>query len=318
MRIVLVGNTAMHHLFFGIPVRFLTEAPYIPACTQGITEKAKALGLIFGPGSSCSFLPNIAGFIGSDHVAMILSQLTFLTAGQASLLLDVGTNTEICLYRDGSMTSVSTPSGPAFEGGHITCGMAAADGAVEAVSIREGKVSLETIGGAEPIGICGSGIIDAIAELYKAKLIDWRGRFREGKQFELYKGVYLTQKDIQEFMLAKGAIGAGVAVLLDSQGISPADLDQVIIAGAFGAHIDVEQAIAIGLFPPVPAERYIQAGNAAGVGAVKALLSVDEAEKAASVQREIEYLELAVEKGFRDAYTKASFFPREGKSGFNR
>jgi uncharacterized 2Fe-2S/4Fe-4S cluster protein (DUF4445 family) len=192
--------------------------------------------------------------------------------------------------------------------------MAAADGAVEGVSINDGKVSLKTIGNSKPRGICGSGIIDAIAELYREHLIDWRGRFSEGKQFELADSVYLTQKDIQEFMLAKVAIGAGIAVLLESGKLSPREVDQVIIAGAFGAHIDVGQAVSIGLFPPIPLDRYIHAGNAAGSGAVRALLSEEELERATSLQEEIDYLELAVEEGFSEAYTKASFFPRQATS----
>jgi len=305
----------MHHLFFGLPVRYLTEAPYVPVCTEALIMKGRETGLSLAPGAYCAFLPNIAGFIGSDHVAMILSLKEHLDEGMTTLMLDVGTNTEICLSRGGSLTSVSTPSGPAFEGGHILCGMAAATGAIEGVSIDGGNVLLEVIGDVQPIGICGSGIIDVIAELYREKIIDWRGRFHnlqgtgDNKRFHLTEEVYITQKDVQEFMLAKGAIGAGIAVLLNSQGVQPGDLDRVVIAGAFGAHIDIEKAITIGLFPQVPAEKYVQAGNAAGSGAVRALLSADQLEEATAIQQKIQYLELAVEKDFREAYTRASFFP---------
>ena len=319
LEVTLVGNTAMHHLFLGLPVSQLVNAPYVPACSDALYLKAREAGLSLAPGARCFMLPNIAGFVGADHMGMLFGMEQIITRDNNILLMDVGTNTEICLSTAGAMKSVSTPSGPAFEGGQITCGMRASKGAVDTVSIRDGRIDFTVIGGGNPTGICGSGIIDLISELYTQGILDWRGRFgnhplvrssADGTRIFLSENVFITQNDIQEFMLAKGAVAAGVTVLLEESGVSLEEIDQVIIAGAFGAHIDVKKAIAIGLFPDVPMDRFLQAGNAAGAGAVRTLLSTQLQERVSAMQHEIHYLELAAEPRFKEVFPGLAFFPR--------
>jgi len=320
---VVVGNTAMHHLFLGLPVRQLGLAPYLPAVSEALDLKAREVELEIAPGGYVHLLPIIAGFVGADHVAMILST-EICEAEGAVLGLDIGTNTEVVLRANGRLVACSTASGPAFEGAHIKDGMRAAEGAIERLRIVASGVEYQTIGDAPPVGLCGSGVLDAVAQLRQLGVVDERGnmgdhprvrRTEHGPEFVLVaaeeggngRDVVLTRGDIGEIQLAKGAIRAGINILLDEAGLSERDIDGVIIAGAFGTYIDVSSAIAIGMFPPLPLERFNQVGNAAGMGAKLALVSKEQRAKAAEIARQVEYIELTNDSRFVDEFARAMY-----------
>ncbi len=318
---VVVGNTAMHHLFLRLPVEQLSQAPYVPAISSAMDVKAREVGLEIAPGAYIHLLPNVAGYVGADHVAMLLATEVARMEGTV-LALDIGTNTEICLNHRGKLTSVSCASGPAFEGAHIRHGMRAARGAIERVRLRNHRVEYQTIDNVAPVGLCGSGILDSLAELYREGIVDARGRLGEharvrdgddGREFVLVgeeerggrPAITITQKDIRELQLAKGAIRAGVEMLLEAQGISAQDIEQVIVAGAFGTYISIESAVAIGMLPPLPLECFRQVGNAAGTGARMALISRSKRSEAQEIARRIGYIELAAEPHFMLTFARA-------------
>jgi uncharacterized 2Fe-2S/4Fe-4S cluster protein (DUF4445 family) len=319
---VVVGNTAMHHLFLGLPVRQLGLAPYVPAESAALDIPAHEIGFDFAPGANVHLLPNIAGFVGADHVAMLLGSGMLEQQGIV-LGMDIGTNTEISLIANGKHYSCSTASGPAFEGAHIRHGMRAAPGAIEKVLIRDGQIHLQTIDNQPPLGLCGSGILDLIAQMYKAGIINARGtlnvtnndpRIRKGthgREFILVPAsegqqeITFGQSDISEIQLAKGAIRTGVQILLNKAGIQQQDIDAFILAGAFGTYLDVESGIGIGMFPKIAREKFIQVGNAAGTGARLALLSKSRRAQAVRVANQVAYVELTAESSFSSIYAKS-------------
>ncbi|NQT57280.1 MAG: DUF4445 domain-containing protein, partial [Desulfobacteraceae bacterium] len=319
---VVVGNTAMHHLFLGLPVDQLARAPHVPGVGHAMELKAREAGLSALPGGYVYLPPNIAGFVGSDHVAMIQGTGVFKAKGTA-LALDIGTNTEICLVHQGKMTCVSCASGPAFEGAHTACGMRAADGAIEHMRLVEQSLQYFTIGNQDPVGICGSGILDAIAQLYLAGIVDKGGRILNDhpnvrsrgpvREFVVVEAgecgresdIVLTQKDVREVQLAKAAIRTGIQVLLEKSGLSEYDIDQVIVAGAFGSYLDMESAMVIGMFPRLPLDRFHQVGNAAGTGAKMSLISRTKRVEAQGIARQIQYIELAGARNFKEIFLKA-------------
>jgi uncharacterized 2Fe-2S/4Fe-4S cluster protein (DUF4445 family) len=320
---VVVGNTAMHHLFVGLPTGQLVRSPYVPAVASALDVKARDLGLFIAPGAYTHLLPNIAGYVGADHVAMLLAT-EVAQAGGVVLALDIGTNTEVCLVNHGRMTSVSCASGPAFEGAHIKYGMRAAKGAIEHVRLVDDRVEYQTIEGAPPVGLCGSGILDGLAELRRTGILDARGnlgehpRVRTGSddgvlEFVLVSeeersgqpAITITQKDVRELQLAKGAMQTGIQMLLEEQGLGVDEIDQVIVAGAFGTYIDVSSAIAIGMLPPLPLDRFRQIGNAAGMGAKLALISGRKRSEAQDIARRVGYVELATEPRFTRVFAQA-------------
>jgi len=324
VEVVVVGNTAMHHLFLGLPVRQLALAPFVPAVSRALDIKARSLSLNFAPGAYVHLLPNLAGFVGADHVAMLLATGVASKKGPI-VALDIGTNTEVSLIHQGNIVTTSCASGPAFEGGHIKYGMRAANGAIERLQISAGKVSYQTIGEAPPVGICGSGILDTLAQLYLAKAVDEGGRFnadhprvrknRGQRQFILVSqeerqgqpAITITQHDIRELQLAKAAIRSGIQVLLETSGVSEEKIKQVIIAGAFGSYINVASAVESGMLPSLPLGRFIQAGNAAGMGAKLALISVKSRAKAQALTSKVHYIELASAPGFERTFMQASY-----------
>jgi uncharacterized 2Fe-2S/4Fe-4S cluster protein (DUF4445 family) len=320
---VIVGNTAMHHLLLRLAVDQLAMAPYVPAISAFQDVKARDLGLRIAPGAYVHFLPNIAGYVGSDHVAMMLA-MGLSDAQGVTLALDIGTNTEVCLVSKGEMCSVSCASGPAFEGAHIKHGMRAANGAIERLRLEGGKVEYQTIGGAAATGLCGSGILDAVAQLYLAGVLNRGGRMDlqtgvrveedqrefvlvEGEEGSERPGVTITQKDVRQVQLAKGAIRTGIQILLDSKGLSEGDIDEVIIAGAFGTYIDVGSAITIGMLPALPVDRFRQVGNAAGRGATLSLVSCAKRREAHALARKVGYIELASSPDFMNVFTQAMY-----------
>jgi uncharacterized 2Fe-2S/4Fe-4S cluster protein (DUF4445 family) len=320
---VVVGNTAIHHLFLRLPVRQLAAAPYVPAISAAVDVGAREIDLKLAPGAAVHLLPNIAGYVGADHVAMLLAT-GVADRKDTTLAIDIGTNTEMCLTHQGRMSSLSCASGPAFEGAHIKCGMRAAPGAIERVRIVEGRAEYKTIGDQPPVGMCGSGLLDVVAHLRRAGLMDSRGRLagpqiREAdgdaefviageRETDSGRAITVTQGDIRELQLAKGAIRSGIETLVQDAGIGPGDLDHVIIAGAFGTYIDIESAITIGLLPNLPLVRVSQVGNAAGTGARLALISRTHRRKAQEIARRVCYIELARSPRFMRNFAEAMVF----------
>lgn len=317
---VVVGNTAVHHLFLGLPVKQLGLSPYVPAVRAAMDVKARELGVQIAPGAYVHLLPNIAGYVGADHVAMLLAT-RLAENGGVRMAIDIGTNTEICLNNRGRMTSVSCASGPAFEGAHIKFGMRAAPGAIEHVRLEDGRLEIQTIGGELPVGICGSGLLDAVAQMRVNGIVDRGGRMAAHPQVRSRNGsaefvlaeregleaISLSQKDVRELQLAKAAIRAGIQALLEVEGLQEEELEQVIIAGAFGTFIDVQSAMTVGMLPKLPLERYVQVGNAAGTGARLALISLKEREKAKEMAGRVGYIELAKVPGFNRKFAEATY-----------
>jgi uncharacterized 2Fe-2S/4Fe-4S cluster protein (DUF4445 family) len=325
VEMTLVGNTVMHHLFLGLPVRQLGVAPYVPVMKASLDVKARDIGLRIAPGAYVHALPNVAGFIGCDHTAMILATGIYRT-DKTVLGLDIGTNTEIVLAHRGKLMSTSCASGPAFEGGHITCGMRAAKGAIEKVNISGSHIRFQTVHDAPPIGLCGSGVLDAIAELCRIGLINRKGRLGNGpgirqvgttREFVLVSGdrsgtgrdITITQKDISEIQLAKAAIHTGIKALLDEMKVAWEEIEEVTIAGGFGTTISPASAITIGMFPPLPLERFKEVGNAAGIGAKLALISRSQRAKADEIAGTIFHLELMARPEFNEQFAHALYFP---------
>jgi uncharacterized 2Fe-2S/4Fe-4S cluster protein (DUF4445 family) len=285
--------------------------------------KARDVGWHLAPGAYVHLLPNIAGYVGADHVAMILATELWSTE-RTVLALDIGTNTEICLAHEGGLRSVSCASGPAFEGAHITHGMRAASGAIERLRLSEDGIEYQTIGGAAPVGLCGSGILDALAELHRAGVVDASGRMHEHERVRDRDGhrefaligeesrdgkpaITITQHDVRELQLAKGAIRTGIQALLEAASLSDEDIDEVIIAGAFGSYIDVSSAITIGMLPALPVTRFRQVGNAAGAGARLSLISAEQRRIAVQTARRVEYIELAGLPNFHELFAHSTY-----------
>ena len=324
----IVGNTAMLHILLEFPVRQLALAPYVPATALPQELRAAELNLPFAADARVYIPASVAGYVGADLVAMTLAS-GIGDDDRTVLGIDIGTNTEIVLsIGRGSadsprMYSLSCASGPAFEGAHIKAGMRAAAGAIERVWLGSEKARVQTIGGVPPVGICGSGIIDAIAEMRRAEVINARGRLQmglpgvfedtHGLAFQLVSAdetgtgepITIIQNDVDEIQFAKGAIKAGISVLLEAAQLSLEDLDEVVLAGAFGSYLNLDTATAIDLLPDIPLEKYRQVGNAAGVGAQQMLISVAARAKAAAMARKIAYIELSTYPNFRKIYAKS-------------
>ena len=330
--ISIVGNTAMTHLLLDLPVEQLAASPYVSSVNLALDIRARELDLSVCPGACCHILPGIGGFVGADHVAMVLGT-GIDRASNVTLGLDVGTNTEIVIRspeRD-LMMSTSCASGPAFEGAHVTDGMRAVTGAIESVRLTEKGAEYRTIGDAPAIGLCGSGIIDAVAELHKWGLINERGRFNQtnrrvhrgerGLEFQISGGkdgegrVAITQKDVDQVQLAKGAIRAGLTALMQETGTSPDAVREVILAGAFGTYINITSAVDMGLLPWFKNAVYKQVGNAAGQGAKMALLSKEERRRAQQIASRTGYLELTTFKGFKRLFAEGMMFPKRQGGG---
>jgi len=342
----IVGNTAMHHLLLALPTRQLSVSPFVPATSRPLDVRARDLGLELAPGAYVQLPPCVSGFVGADHVAMVLA--TGLDrADRVAVGLDIGTNTEIALCKPGApgapdvpgasrvpgraaLISASCASGPAFEGAHIHDGMRAADGAIEDIRLTPDGAELRVVGNTRPVGICGSGIVDAIAELRRTGRVNERGRLRadapgvrrgrhgrDRLEFLLApaadtgngKDIVITQGDIDEIQLAKGAIAAGVRVVLQATGTDPDSVEEVIVAGAFGTYLNLDSALDIGLLPRLPRARYRQVGNAAGAGAKATLLSVTERDRARRIAEHVNYVELTTFPGFQRQFAHSMLFP---------
>lgn len=327
VEMVVAGNTAMNHFFAGLPVQQLGQAPYLPATTEPLHLSAHDLGLQIAAGAAIYTPPNIAGYVGGDHVAMLVGiDAGSLKSGPPFLAIDIGTNTELTLSGNGRLLTCSCASGPAFEGAHIRHGMRAAPGAIERVLFERGNIQIYTIDRRLPIGICGSGILDAIAALLDASVLESRGNLRKGAERVRQNGnggefilvnapssgsgsdIVLTRQDISEIQFAKAAIRAGIEILLEVAGIDASALEQFIIAGAFGSYLDVQSAVRIGLFPKIHPGKFRQVGNAAGIGARQILVSNSRRRLGESLARQVEYVELANHPHFQDKFAQSLFF----------
>ncbi|MBS3970141.1 MAG: DUF4445 domain-containing protein [Clostridia bacterium] len=325
-----VGNTVMQHLLVGSDPTNIAMSPYIPVFQNSLKLKAHSLGINVNREAVLYTTPNVAGYVGADTVGVVLA--TFLEKSEDILLaVDIGTNGEIVLGNRERILACSAAAGPAFEGAQIKQGMRAADGAIEKVEITD-DVYIGVIGDAKPIGICGSGLVDAVAELVNAGIINKGGRLlppdevahlpaalknrivegQHGFDFVLYKAehamenVVLTQKDVRELQLAKGAIYAGIKILTKELGIEFKDISRVLLAGAFGNYIQVKSAKTINLLPhELDVE---QVGNAAGIGSRMVLASDKEKERAYYIADKIRYIELSSRPDFQDEFMMAMGF----------
>jgi len=336
---VLVGNTVMHHLLLGIDPSELGRSPFALANESALDLRARELGWkALHPGARVHILPCIAGYVGADNVGVLLAEQPGLD-DQLTLIVDIGTNAEILLGNKDCLLSASSPTGPAFEGAHITHGQRAAVGAIERVRIHPetGSVRYRVIGDSRwsdelapgellrPTGICGSGMIEVVAELFAARLLDARGRFvvdaaqrspriRAGELVlaaarETASGseIVVTQADIRAIQLAKGALYAGVRLLMKHLGVER--VDRIKLAGAFGNYIDPLHAMIIGMIPECDLSQVSAVGNAAGDGARIALLNVGQRLAAQQAARSVKYIETAAEPSFQDEFVDALLLP---------
>lgn len=332
--VTVCGNTTMSHLFAGYPPMTLALAPFHPAYTGTLHMSAEDSRLDINENGKVTVLPNIAGHVGGDITAGIVASRV-LDRHELTVFIDIGTNGEIVLTNGKDSYACSTAAGPAFEGSAIKHGMRAAEGAIEKISIKDGDVDFLTIGECEPQGICGSGLIDAIAQMLDSKLISKTGRLIcagdvdrkklppalkerlceiDGQRCfvlvfkENGEDIVITQNDIREVQLAKGAIAAGIQLMLGEMGKAAEDIDCVVVAGAFGNYIDKASAVRIGVLPDVGMDRIISAGNTAGAGVSMALASAKEMKLAEDVVSEIKHVDLAAMEEFQNTYLAAMAF----------
>jgi len=334
---VAVGNTLMHHLFLGLEPSSLARAPFNPVIRQGLSVTARELGVAINPAGNVHLPALVAGFVGSDAVADLLA--TGLCDSEApALLVDVGTNTEVFAGDREGVVACSCASGPAFEGAHVSHGVKAVSGAIERLRIDPEtlEVDYEIIDDAKPIGLCGSAMIDALAEMWKNGLIDDLGRLNldaetsrmraaaDGGEFVVAwsdaagtgRDITLTQRDVEELLLAKAAIYAACSIMLRRQGLKAEELGRVYVAGAFGSYLDPESAVAIGMLPDVPAERIVFAGNTAVAGARMILLSTEARRTAEALAEGVRYHELSLDPEFNREFLNAVFIPHKEPERF--
>ena len=315
--IVVVGNVTMTQLALGIDPEPLSMAPFIVAAHDLPPALAADFGVTVHPRAPAVVFPSLGAYVGGDIVAgMLASGLT--RDRRLRLFIDVGTNSEIALGSSERVLATAAPAGPAFEAAQIRCGMRAAEGAIEGVRIRDGELELQVIGDVEPVGLCGSGLVDCVAELVHAGLLDHSGRFTddprmtkigEERVFMLAENVYLSQRDVRELQFAKASIATGWNILLREMGVTADDISQVLLAGSFGAYLSPASAVKIGLVPPLALPRIISAGNVASEGAKMAALSIRERSEARSIVHEVEYVELSGREDFNDAFIDQLAFP---------
>jgi uncharacterized 2Fe-2S/4Fe-4S cluster protein (DUF4445 family) len=319
--IVVTGNVTMIQLALGIDPEPLSMAPFTIAARRLPEATAADFGVYVHERAPAVLFPALGAYVGPDIVAGVLA--TGLTLDRrVRLFIDVGTNSEIVLGSSARALACAAPAGPAFEAAQIKCGVRAAEGAIEGVKVVDGELELTVIGDVEPVGLCGSGLVDAVAELVVAGAIDHSGRYvldgplaeRFGKVgeenvFYLADGVYLSQRDVRELQFAKASIATGWTILCKDLGIEPEDVAQVLLAGSFGSYLTPASAVRIGLVPRLPLTRIVSAGNVAGEGAKIAALSVTERAAASAVLDEVQYVELSGRADFNDLFVDQLRFP---------
>jgi uncharacterized 2Fe-2S/4Fe-4S cluster protein (DUF4445 family) len=335
--VAIAGNATMTHIALGIDPEPLGVAPFIMSARQLPEVLAADLDIPAHPRARAFLFPAFGAYVGGDITAGLLASGMNRDA-RTRLFIDIGTNCEIVLGNRDWLLATAAPAGPAFEGAAIRCGMRAADGAIEAVAIAPDGLSLTVIGDCKPAGLCGSGLVDAVAGLVKAGLLDHSGRLVSdeaaaallpalaprltmlgqervfvlhwlGEPGDVSASIYLSQRDVRELQFAKAAIATGWRVLLEEAGLAPGDIQQVLLAGSFGSYLSPSSAIALGLVPKLPLLRVVSAGNVAGEGAKMALLSVRERAAALALLTEVRYVELSDRSGFNDAFVDQLQFP---------
>ncbi|TYQ12754.1 UNVERIFIED_CONTAM: uncharacterized 2Fe-2S/4Fe-4S cluster protein (DUF4445 family) [Acetivibrio alkalicellulosi] len=334
--VVMVCNTVMGHIALGINPQYLGLAPFISTVSEPIDVTARDIGINILPSGNIHFLPSEAGFIGADNVGVLISEEPYLQE-KVKLIIDIGTNSEICLGNNEKLYTTSCATGPALEGAQIKCGMRAANGAIEAVEINPVTLepSLKIIGEKKlqsPVGICGSGIIDVVSQMASTGIIESDGKFsklikskriRYGddgkKEYVLYfkkddneRDIVVTQKDVRAVQLAKGALYAGAKILMKQWGIS--NIDEIILAGAFGSYIDKRNALKLGMFPDCSLDNVKVVGNAAGTGARLALLNTDKRSETKNIAKKIEFVEIATKIDYQKMFAKSMAIPHESDS----
>ncbi|MEO5887528.1 MAG: ASKHA domain-containing protein, partial [Anaerolineales bacterium] len=339
LEVVLVGNSTMHHLLLNLHPRDLGLAPFVPTIHKSVDVKARELGIKINSSGNIHVLPTIASFVGADTSAMIVAEEPH-KQDENWLLIDVGTNAELILGNRKRLVCTSTPTGPALEGAHVEYGMRAAPGAMERIHIDEitlePKYKVIGVDGwntdhaefkGQVKGICGSAIIDGVAELFRAGIVDSRGKFRKdlsskrirqgekgweyviawAEETSIGRDIPMTQQDVRQIQLAKAALFTAARTLLKRSGLqSP---DKIILAGGFGSYIDKEKAMLIGLIPDCPLENVYAVGNAAGDGARIALLNVEKRKEIEAVTRRVERFELPTDPEFQNQFMLATSFP---------
>jgi uncharacterized 2Fe-2S/4Fe-4S cluster protein (DUF4445 family) len=335
--IIVAGNTTMAHLFYGIDPQFIREEPYIPAATFFPLIRGKSVGFKVDPQAIIYSMPNVASYVGGDITAGVLVSQIHRQDG-VSLFIDIGTNGEIVLGNKDWLVTAACSAGPAFEGSGIKFGMRAMEGAIEEVEIdpKTFDVNFRVIGDVKPIGICGSGMIDTLAEMYLNGIIDQKGKIREeigskrirrgesGLEYVLAwrvesainKEIVITEVDLDNLIRAKAAIYAGFATLISHMGMKFADIEKLYIAGGFGRYIDVERAVTIGMLPDLPVEKFQFLGNTSIIGAYYALLCDRLRHEAEEIARKMTYIELSVSRSFMDEYLSALFLPHTDLNAF--
>lgn len=325
-----VGNTVMHHIFLGIDPLYLGRSPYPPVVQQSIVINANIMNIKINPYGKIFALPTIAGFVGADTIGVILSSEIY-KKDKLCIAIDIGTNTEIVLGNQDKLVAVSCASGPAFEGAHIKFGMRASSGAIEKIEIEPEtlNVKYKTIDNEPPIGICGSGMIDLVAEMLKVGIIDVGGifnaniknsRIREVNEMMEFIVVPATEsgtkeditfsfKDVNQIVLAKAAIHTGFKLLFKSFNITKESLDTMYVAGAFGSHINNESARMIGVFPEIDLKKIKIIGNAAGTGARMCLVSDNAKKIAENLSKIVSYLELGIDEDFQRIFLNSNIIP---------
>ncbi|MFC2000158.1 ASKHA domain-containing protein [Chloroflexota bacterium] len=334
---VAAGNTTMQHFLLGLSPIGIAEAPFSPVLTDGLVVKASDIGLQLNPEAILYTMPMLSGYIGGDLISAILASGAAEQGNEIVLGLDLGTNAEIFLGNGKRLVTCSAAAGPALEGANISHGMIASAGAIEAVSFEEGDLHYLVVGNVRPRGICGSGLVELVAVLLELGVIDYEGlishpqkRVAEGLRPRLInrsgvhdflvasteetrdrKRLYLTQKDVRELQLAKGAIAAGVEILADEMGIGIEDIDRVYLAGALGNYVNPYSAVRIGLVPDVNPKIISSLGNAASTGASMALLSRDYWQMANELRDFVEYIDLSSHMDFNQHFAERMDFPQE-------
>ena len=307
--ISIVGNTAMHHLLLGIDPKPLVTPPYMPAVREAMVIPAAPL-LPIHPDGILRILPNIAGFVGADTIAC-MTAVDFGSLEELTLMIDIGTNGEMVLGNRHRRIACSTAAGPAFEGARISMGMRGSPGAIDHVRIENGLICHHTIEEVEPLGICGSGLLDLVVCMLELGILDESG-YLEHKHYTIPgTNVTLTQKDIREVQLAKASIRAGIELMCRHLDVKPEEIRTVLLAGAFGNYMDSRSACRIGMIPPVLLERIRPIGNAAGAGARCCAVSRDAYEYSKVLAETTEFLELASKPEFQDCFVDALEFCEE-------
>jgi len=327
---VFAGNPTMMHFLLGLDPSGLDHSPYIPVTRNLMTFKAGELQFDIHPEGRVCVLPNLSAYVGGDITAGVLASGLHRAQG-VNLLVDIGTNAEIVLGNEQRLIACSSPAGPAFEGAEIQCGMSANPGAISHVTMSAEGLELEVIANVPPKGICGSGLIDAVGQLLALKLVAHRGNLHAVDGLSLSgrvtlgdngqprfllsdegEPIYLTQKDVRELQLAKGAVRAGVDIALQQYGIAEDQLDHIYLAGAFGNFLRVENVLRVGLLPNVSPEKVAPVGNAAGTGAVMCLLNEDKLDEIQTLTERMEYFELSNYEKFSDVFMGSMLFPEDG------